>query len=47
VHVVSMRTLDLGGAVLGIGAPKLDVDGDDEPTPSDYPAPNLRKYSLI
>ena len=49
-NVVVIRSeglLDLGGAVLGIGAPVLDANGDNWVTPLDYPAPQLRKNSLI
>jgi hypothetical protein len=47
VRVKASGKVNFGGAVLGIGAPILDADGDDAPTPSDYPAPQLRKNSLI
>jgi len=39
--------VNFGGAIFGIGAPILDANGDNEITPSDYPAPDLRKNSLI
>lgn len=47
VEISAQGTVDFGGAVLGLGAPKLDANGDDQPTASDYPAPGLRKNSLI
>jgi hypothetical protein len=47
VGVVATGELDFGGAVLGVGAPVLTANGDDWATPSDYPAPMLRKNSLI
>jgi hypothetical protein len=47
IHLTASETVDFGGAVVGLGAPKLDADGDSNPTPSDYPAPALRKNSLI
>ena len=49
VRVVSTGTVDFGGAVLGIGAPILDANGDnnDRGAPNDYPAPALMKNSLI
>lgn len=43
----STGTVDFGGAVLGVGAPILNADGDGWSTPSDYPASNLKKNSLI
>ncbi|HWP91443.1 MAG TPA: hypothetical protein VNN20_04505 [Thermodesulfobacteriota bacterium] len=43
----SSGEVDFGGAFFGLGAPILDADGDSWPTPSDYPAPSLRKNSLI
>jgi hypothetical protein len=39
--------IDFGGAVLGVGAPRVGPDGDNTFAPSDYPAPQLRKNSLI
>jgi hypothetical protein len=47
VRTSSYGSIDFGGAVAGIGAPKLDADGDSSPTPPNYPAPELRKNSLI
>jgi len=49
VHVTSPLgdQVDFGGAVGGGGAPKLNADGDDWWAPTDYPAPELRKNSLI
>jgi len=47
VRVLSSGVIDFGGAVLGLGAPIKDADGDDEVTPGDYPAPGLHKNSLI
>lgn len=47
VQVTGRGLLDLGGAFLGFGAPILAADGDDWRTPEDYPAPHLRKNSLI
>jgi hypothetical protein len=47
VRVTSTGLVDFGGAVIGLGAPKLDADGDNETTPSNYPAPTLRKNSPI
>jgi hypothetical protein len=47
VHISSTGTVDFGGAVLGGGAPKLNADGDEEFAPTTYPAPELRKNSLI
>ena len=47
VRTVSEGTVDFGGAVIGIGALKLDADGDLEAAPNTYPAPSLRKNSLI
>jgi hypothetical protein len=47
VSTLTEGQVDFGGAVIGIGAPTLDADGDKEPAPSDYPAPGLRKNSLI
>jgi hypothetical protein len=39
--------IDFGGAVVGGGKVITDANGDDFPTPSDYPAPDLRKNSLF
>jgi hypothetical protein len=47
VTVTAVGEVDFGGAVAGIGAPILTADGDDWQTPSNYPAPSLRKNSLI
>jgi hypothetical protein len=47
VGVVAGGEVDFGGAVAGVGAPILTADGDDWPTDAEYPAPNLRKNSLI
>jgi hypothetical protein len=47
VHVNAEGLIDFGGAVIGIGAPVLGPSGDNFATPTDYPAPNLRKNSLI
>jgi hypothetical protein len=47
VRIVSRGEVDFGGAVFGIGAPKLNANGDDWSTPGNYPAPSLRKNSLI
>jgi hypothetical protein len=47
IGVVARGEIDFGGAALGLGAPILTADGDDWPTPADYPAPNLRKNSLV
>ena len=47
IKITSTGIVDFGGAVLGIGAPKLDANGDFATTPQNYPAPNLRKNSLI
>jgi hypothetical protein len=47
VVVTAEGLIDFGGAVLGIGAPKVGPDGDNAYAPSDYPAPNLHKNSLI
>jgi hypothetical protein len=47
VRTISEGLVDFGGAVVGIGAPILDADGDSWSTPSNYPAPALRKNSLI
>jgi hypothetical protein len=47
VRVTSDGLVDFGGGVGGIGAPKLNADGDTAATPTDYPAPALRKNSLI
>jgi len=46
VRTISRGVVDFG-AVLGIGAPILSADGEDAPTPADYPAPHLRKNSLV
>jgi hypothetical protein len=47
IGVISTGEIDFGGAVVGFGAPILNADGDNAPTPSNYPAPSLRKNSLI
>jgi hypothetical protein len=47
VQVRASGLVDFGGALAGIGAPVLGPDGDDAPTPITYPAPELRKNSLI
>jgi hypothetical protein len=47
VRTISEGVIDFGGAVLGGGAPLLDANGDSWPTPPHYPAPALRKNSLI
>jgi hypothetical protein len=47
LQTLSTGLVDFGGAVFGIGAPKLSADGDTWTTPSDYPAPSLKKNSLI
>lgn len=47
VRIRATGVVDFGGAVLGVGAPVLTADGDDWATPSNYPAPDLRKNSLI
>ena len=47
IQIRSSGRVDFGGGFLGLLAPVLDADGDNHPTPSDYPAPALRKNSLI
>jgi hypothetical protein len=47
VRTISTGLLDLGGAFLGLGQVIRNADGDDRQPPSDYPAPELRKNSLI
>ena len=47
VRIQASGTVDFGGAFLGMGQVIRDADGDDWSTPSDYPAPDLRKNSLI
>src|SRR2546426_604118 len=47
VPITSWGLVDFGGAVLGLGAPILNADGDNSTTPADYPAPALKKNSLI
>lgn len=47
IEIQSSGIVDFGGAVLGVGAPKLNADGDSQKTPANYPAPNLRKNSLV
>ena len=47
VQTSATGLLDLGGAFLGAGAPILDANGDNWATPQNYPAPHLRKNSLI
>jgi hypothetical protein len=47
IRISSSGLVDFGGAVFGIGAPILTANGDFEPTPSDFPRPELRKNSLI
>jgi hypothetical protein len=47
VRTVSEGLVDFGGAVIGFGAPILSADGDSWSTPPNYPAPSLRKNSLI
>jgi hypothetical protein len=47
---VATRTdgeVDFGGALAGGFPPILDADGDDETPPQSYPAPGLKKNSLI
>jgi hypothetical protein len=54
-RVTSTGKVDFGGAFVGFGARHLNADGDDPdyeladkcPTPTNYPAPNLAKNSLI
>lgn len=46
VQVIASGDIDFG-TTLGIAAPILDADGDDWQVPPDYPAPQLRKNSLI
>ena len=47
ITTTSTGKVDFGGAVVGIGAPILDADGDYYATPASYPAPKLTKNSLI
>ena len=47
IEVSTTGLVDLGGAFGGIGAPILTADGDTYPPPPTYPAPDLRKNSLI
>jgi hypothetical protein len=47
VRTVAEGMIDFGGAAVGFGAPILNADGDSWSTPDDYPAPSLRKNSLI
>jgi hypothetical protein len=47
IQLQSSGSVDFGGAVFGAGPPKLNADGYSQKTPPDYPAPNLRKNSLI
>lgn len=47
VRTESEGLVDFGGAVIGFGAPILNADGDSWSTPAGYPAPSLRKNSLI
>jgi hypothetical protein len=39
--------VNFGGGFFGFGAPVLDANGDGDPAPDDYPAPRLKKNSLI
>src|SRR6266516_3778734 len=50
IGVMSNGEVDFGagkGNILGVGAPILNANGDNAPTPGNYPAPSLRKNSLI
>src|SRR5437016_576185 len=50
IGISAAGEVDFGGAVAGIGAPIVGPDGDDPtswPTPDKYPAPSLRKNSLV
>lgn len=48
VRTISEGIVDFGaGNPFGLGAPMLNADGDSWSTPSSYPAPALRKNSLI
>ena len=47
VELSSLDFVDFGGAAFGAGAPILPADGDNWATPSSYPAPSLKKNSLI
>ena len=47
LRVTSSGKVDFGGSFGGVGAPKLDANGDCSKTPSDFPAPTLAKNSLI
>lgn len=46
-NVTSTGEVDFGGAFLGGFAPRLSANGDECPTPDNYPTPNLLKNSLI
>jgi hypothetical protein len=47
VNIMAHGVVDFGGAVFGVGAPRCGPNGDNWATPADYPAPELRKNSLI
>jgi hypothetical protein len=47
IRITAAGTVDFGGAVVGVGAPKLGPEGDAAATPSDYPDPSKRKNSLL
>jgi hypothetical protein len=47
VRVMATGVVNFGGFLGFIGTPILGAEGDDCPTPPDYPAPSLRKNSLI
>jgi len=47
VHITASGLVDFGGAFLGTGQVIKDAEGDDWQAPDDYPAPDLKKNSLI
>ena len=47
IGISAAGEVDFGGAVVGLFAPIVGPDGDEYQTPHDYPAPSLRKNSLV
>ena len=47
IRIAAQGKVDFGGGFAGIGDLKLSADGENQAAGSDYPAPNLRKNSLV
>jgi hypothetical protein len=47
ITITASGLVDFGGALFGFGAPIVGPDGDTQTSPAGYPAPDLKRHSLI